>query len=130
MVSREERQYFDEQLAWVMEHLPAEVHALIEEIPLIVDDEPSPAQCAELGLESPDELLGLYQGVPTNEQSIEQSNLPEVVFLFREGILCEATDEEGNVSEAVVREEIRKTILHEYGHHHGLDEDELGELGY
>jgi predicted Zn-dependent protease with MMP-like domain len=41
-----------------------------------------------------------------------------------------ATDQDGRVNEAELRRQIRITVLHELGHHHGLDEDELERLGY
>ncbi len=41
-----------------------------------------------------------------------------------------ATDRRGRVDEAELRRQIRITILHELGHHHGLTEEDLEELGY
>ncbi|MHC4429586.1 MAG: metallopeptidase family protein, partial [Planctomycetota bacterium] len=64
--------------------------------------------------------------------------MPETIHLFREGIIDHAggwerwTDEDGEPlggEEAVIRE-IRITLLHEIGHHFGLDEDDLEALGY
>ena len=57
-------------------------------------------------------------------------HLPPVVTIYREGILAQAADEEGRLRKSRIREEIRITILHELAHHHGLEEDELRELGY
>ena len=52
----------------------------------------------------------------------------EVIHLFRIGIMAEAGGEQA--TEEDLRREIRVTLLHEIGHHFGLDEDDLAELGY
>jgi predicted Zn-dependent protease with MMP-like domain len=54
----------------------------------------------------------------------------DFVTIYREGILALVEDEQGRITTKAVREEIRKTILHELAHYHGIDEDELWELGY
>ena len=107
------------------------VHELIEEVPLHVEDYPSPETMAELGVEYREELCGLYTGVPTVDREVEQPvTLPDVVTIYREGILELAKDDYGRIRTKRLRREIRTTILHELAHHHGLDEDELSELGY
>jgi predicted Zn-dependent protease with MMP-like domain len=79
----------------------------------------------------PTDLCGLYTGIPITERSVEHSGtLPDVVTIYREGILDAARDRYGRVRGERLRREIRITLLHEIGHHHGLDEDELRELGY
>lgn len=126
-----DRAWFDENLEIVLAELPPLVTKLINEIPLVVDDHPSPAICKRAGVQHRDELCGLYVGVSLDKRTIEAPGQPaDTVYLFREGIFNEAADDEGVVHDDRLREEIRKTILHEYGHHHGMDEDELEELGY
>ena len=56
--------------------------------------------------------------------------LPDVVTVYREGIAAYAADARGHVRDDRLRREIRITILHELGHHHGLSEDNLRQLGY
>ncbi|HRP61813.1 MAG TPA: metallopeptidase family protein [Phycisphaerales bacterium] len=135
-----ERERFDALLEEVLDCLPQRLHDLLEEAPLIVEDHPSPELLAELGIDGEDEsLCGLHSGTPLTDRSVSQgSDLPETIHIFREGIIEHAggwepwEDEEGNVwgGEDEVFEEIRITILHEIGHHFGLDEDELEQLGY
>lgn len=139
MTSRE-RERFDRLLDEVMASLPPRLHALLEEAPLLVDDRPSRTLLRELGLEPDDDTLcGLHQGTPLTHRSVTQGfDLPETMHLFREGIVDEAggwepwIDEDGTElgGEEAVRREIRITVLHEIGHHFGLDEDDLAELGY
>lgn len=125
------RRYFDEQLEWVLERMPPLVHELIEEVPLHVEDYPSAQVMREMGVSRRDELCGLYTGIAIDEKSITHSGvMPDFVTIYREGIMAAARDRRGRLSKRRLREEIRITVLHELAHHHGIDEDELFELGY
>jgi len=125
------RRSFDELLEEVLERLPPLVHELIEKIPLVVEDYPSESVLERTGMRRRWQLCGLYTGIPLTERSVWQSGtLPDVVTIYREGILASAADRDGNIETERLRNEIRVTILHELAHHHGLDEDELRELGY
>ncbi len=121
----DERRRFDEVLETVLEALPPRLQALLEEAPVIVEDRPSAKLLRELDLCPDDLLCGLHSGTPLTERSVEHSpELPETIHLFREGILELAGDWEQ------LHREIRITLLHEIGHHFGLEEDDLAELGY
>jgi predicted Zn-dependent protease with MMP-like domain len=128
---QELRDYFDRLLEQVLQDLPPLIHQLLEEVPLVVDDFPPASLRRKLGVRSRDALCGLYTGVPLTERSVGLSGIPsDVIRLFREGILSQAVDRRGQINEGQLREQIRITILHEVGHHFGLDEDDLQELGY
>ncbi len=125
------RRRFDEQLEWVLARLPPLVHELIERVPLHVEDYPSAETMRELGVAYIDDLCGLYTGIPLGQKSVLHSaTMPDVVTIFREGILSAAADTRGRIRTDRLREEIRITILHELAHHHGLTEDDLKGLGY
>jgi predicted Zn-dependent protease with MMP-like domain len=125
------RQRFDHLLEEVLEDLPPVVHELIDRVPLHVEDYPSREVMEKMGVRDRRGLCGLYTGIPLTERSVQHSGtLPDVVTIYREGIVAAATGPDGRVRTDRLREEIRVTILHELAHHHGLDEDELGELGY
>lgn len=125
------RQRFDELLEQVLRTMPPLVHELIEQVPLHVEDYPPPEVMRQHGVRYRDELCGRYTGIPIGDKSIGHSGtLPDVVTIYREGILAAAGDRHGRIRTSRLREEIRITILHELGHHHGLSEDELRELGY
>ncbi len=139
-MSPRHRSRFDRLLERVLADLPPRIHALLEEAPVIVEDRPSPKLMREMQVESPDDLCGLHSGTPLTERSVaEGSDLPETIHLFREGIVAQAggwveyddeeTGERLGGEEAIARE-IRITLLHEIGHHFGLEEDDLAELGY
>ena len=132
------RARFDDLLDDVVANLPGRVHDLLDEVPIIVDDEPPEPVLRDLvnewsheGVTAEalrDELCGLHTGVPLTERSVEAAaDLPEEIRLFRRGIVTHAGG--WDVPDAI-REEIRITVLHEIGHHFGLDEDDLAELGY
>jgi predicted Zn-dependent protease with MMP-like domain len=125
------RRRFDEQLEWVLERLPPMIHELIEKVPLHVEDYPSEEVMDRMGVRYLDDLCGLYTGIPIGEKSVTHSGtLPDVVTIYREGILSAAANPRGRVTTDRLREEIRITILHELAHHHGLTEEELRKLGY
>jgi len=136
-MSPSERERFDRLLEQVLDGLPAPLRALLDESPLVVEDRPSRALLDAMGFEEGDDLCGLHEGLARTERSVEHPQLPDVITLFRRGIVELAGgwtehEEEGERlgGEDAVREEIRVTLLHEMGHHFGLDEDDLDRLGY
>jgi len=125
-----QRELFDELLDLVIEELPASVRDLLDEVPLVVDDRPSRRVLEELGIERPSDLQGLYTGVSLPERHLDApAHLPDRIQIFRLGILRQAT-RRGQLNLDDLKEEIRITIMHEIGHHFGLDEDDLREVGY
>ncbi len=142
-----ERARFDSLVEGAIEALPARVRAMLEEVPIVVLDEPDGPMLRDLGVrpddqEALDEICGLHTGRMLTERSVEESGeLPESIHLFRRGILSlaggwierEERDEEGVYlvgGEEAIAEEVRITLLHEIGHHFGLSEEDLEELGY
>ncbi len=142
-----ERAKFDSLVEDAIDALPARVRAMLEEVPIVVLDEPDEPMLRDLGVrpddaEALDEICGLHSGRMLTERSVEESGeLPESIHLFRRGILSlsggwieiEERDEEGAYvvgGEDAIAEEIRITLLHEIGHHFGLSEEDLEELGY
>ena len=111
--------------------MPPQIHELLEQVPMHVEDYPSDEVMHDRRVRYRDDLCGLYTGIPLTHKSIEHSGtLPDVITIYREGILRAAADRQGRVRIDRLREQIRITILHELGHHHGLTEAELRELGY
>ena len=137
---RDERERFDRLFEQVLAALPGEIHRMIEEVPVVLEDHPSRELLTDMGIDPDDraDLCGLHSGIPLTERSVSDAGLPEVISLFREGILEEAggweewTDDDGTPlgGPDAVRREIRITLLHEIGHHFGLGEDDLDRLGY
>lgn len=128
-MNRRERRHFDRLLERVLAALPPRLHALLDEAPLIVDDDADPELLEELGMDPErDGLCGLHSGVPLTERSVADDHGMETIHLFREGIVDEAGGwEQGDDT---IEHEIRITLLHEIGHHFGLEENDLEALGY
>jgi predicted Zn-dependent protease with MMP-like domain len=118
IVSQEE---FDRWIQEALAELPPRFAALAEEVSIVVEEEPSLEVLRDLELESEDDLLGLYQGVPIDETSFFQpaGELPARISIYRGPILrlCRTKTE--------VIQEVRDTVVHELGHHVGLDDDEM-----
>ncbi len=125
-----ERDNFDASLERILDALPETYRAMLEEAPLIVDDRPSPELLQQLGMHDDEILCGLHSGIPLTEQTHDQATaLPAVMHLFREDIVDHAGGWDIDDGAAVERE-VRITLLHEMGHHFGLDEEDLRRLGY
>ena len=113
------------------QQVPQQVRDLLDEVPLYVEDFPSTHILERLGIHDRSRLCGLYTGIPLTHRQVEQSGvLSDVIHLYREGIFCISQNALGELDEARLQEEIRKTLLHELGHHHGLTESDLESLGY
>ena len=99
------RRRFDEQFEWVLERMPPLIHELIERVPLHVEDHPSEEVMDQMDVEYIDDLCGLYTGIPIGEKSVTHSGtLPDVVTIYREGILSAAADDEGRIHTDQLRE--------------------------
>jgi predicted Zn-dependent protease with MMP-like domain len=110
--------------AWIQEALaglPARFARLADDITIVVEEEPSAEVMKDLELESEDDLLGLYQGVPIDQTSFFQpaGELPPRIAIYRGPILrlCR--------TKAEVIHEVRDTVVHELGHHVGLADEEM-----
>lgn len=129
------RGLFDDLLDRIIQQLPEALRALLEEVPLIVEDEPSPRLLADLGMALGGvNLCGLHSGISLTQRSVETlARLPDRMMLFRGPIMRVvgfASVAPGRRRQPDLRRQIRITLLHEIGHHFGLDEDDLAKLGY
>ncbi len=130
-ISDQQRDDFDRQLDAVMSEMPPRVHELLEEVTMYIEDHPSLEILGQMGIRRREQLCGLYTGVPLTNRHVEFSGiLSDAIYIYREGILCLASDHRGWIDRDELRRQIRITVLHELGHHHGMDERELMDLGY
>lgn len=101
--------------------LPPPYAKLMESIVVVVEEEPSKEVLEDLELEGEDDLLGLYQGQSLAADSFFRpgGEAPPQISIYRGPILrlCESPEE--------VVQEVYDTVVHELGHHVGLDDDEM-----
>jgi predicted Zn-dependent protease with MMP-like domain len=101
--------------------LPPSYAKLMETIAVVVEEEPSPQVLCELEIGKEDDLLGLYHGesLATDSFFAPGGAQPAQISIYRGAILrqCESADE--------VVQEVYDTVVHELGHHVGLDDDEM-----
>ncbi len=112
---------FDDLVKNALDDLPSMYAKLLEEVSVVVEAEPPAEVLEDLDLESKDDLLGLYQGVSLADQSFFQQGgqQPPRIAIYRGPILrlCRTEEE--------IRQEICDTVVHELGHHVGLDDDDM-----
>ena len=114
---------FDRAIAEALAAIPAGFRTYLENVVLEVRNRPDARLMDEHDV--PDDLLGLYAGIPLEDKGLASDQvLPDRIYIFRDNLvkMCESREE--------LVAEIRITVLHEIGHHFGLDEDRLEELGY
>jgi predicted Zn-dependent protease with MMP-like domain len=105
---------FEQMVATALDGLPHELGRLMRNVAVVVDPDGGPPG-----------LLGLYHGVPLTARTSNYGwVLPDQITIYRQAIcaICSSADE-------VVRE-VRRTVVHEVGHHFGIDDERLHELGW
>jgi predicted Zn-dependent protease with MMP-like domain len=116
------REKFNEVVAEVMDSLPREFRRRIRNVAVLVEDRP-PDQKPPTRGKPRQLLLGLFHGVPMTQQSVFQLRTgPDYVVLYQKNIeaICH--------NEAEVREQIRRTVIHEFGHYFGMTEEQLKDV--
>jgi predicted Zn-dependent protease with MMP-like domain len=110
------RERFEELVGDALDEVPGELLGLMDNVVILVEDDPPP--------DGP-ELLGLYEGHALTSRGWDYSGvLPDRIFLYRNPILRICDTEEDVVDEVAV------TVVHEIAHHFGIDDDRLHDLGW
>jgi predicted Zn-dependent protease with MMP-like domain len=107
---------FEDLVAKALDGMPTEIAAMFDNVVVMVEDE-HPGE---------PHLLGLYQGVPLTERDggYGLMAMPDRITVYRRPI-CRISG-----TEADVIDEVRITVVHELGHHVGIDDDRLHQLGW
>jgi len=111
---------FESVVKQTMDSLPDWVHESLDNIDVLVVDEPD----EDLDWEGQG-LLGLYLGLPLPERGADYAGeLPDVIYIFRRPHL------ELGLPQDELRHEIARTLIHEIAHYFGIDDDHLDEIGW
>jgi predicted Zn-dependent protease with MMP-like domain len=105
---------FEEMVVTALDSLPEELGRLMSNVAVTVQHEPGPPG-----------LLGLYQGIPLTSRTTGYAGvLPDRITIYRLAICaaCESEDE--------VVDQVRRTVVHEVGHHFGIGDARLRDLGW
>jgi predicted Zn-dependent protease with MMP-like domain len=118
-----DRTTFERLVADALAEIPPRFREAMQNIAIMVEDEPSRALLREMDVTDGDTLFGLYQGVPLTERAWSHGNaLPDRILLFQGPHEREARDTDELVAS------IAETLIHEIGHYFGLSEEEIEEI--
>ena len=109
----------DEALATI----PMPFAAALDEVAIVIDDEPTPDQLTSNEIENGDTLYGLYEGIPRTEWGADWVAEPNRIVLFRLPLEADFADPDD------LADEVWVTVVHELAHHLGIDDDRLHALG-
>jgi predicted Zn-dependent protease with MMP-like domain len=117
------RAAFEQRVADALASIPRRFRDAMQNIAIVVEDEPAADLLDEMEIEPPDTLLGLYQGTPLTERSWTHGNtLPDRVLIFQGPHERESEDED----DLIVC--IAETLIHEIGHYFGMSEEQIEEI--
>jgi predicted Zn-dependent protease with MMP-like domain len=115
---------FERMAAEAWERLPAHFRQMCGDVVIRVEDFAIDEVLDELGIETPFDLMGLYQGVSLDQKSVSDvPREPDMVFLYRRAILDYWTEEE-----EVLGDIITHVLVHEIGHHFGFSDDDMEQI--
>jgi predicted Zn-dependent protease with MMP-like domain len=107
---------FDDLVSAALDRIPSPLTALMDNVVVLVEDEPPPHETG---------VLGLYLGTPLTERDSGYTfRPPDQVFVYRGPLLRMCRDAEE------LADEIEITVVHEIAHHFGIDDDQLHEWGW
>ncbi|MBU0513866.1 MAG: metallopeptidase family protein [Proteobacteria bacterium] len=106
-----------------MDELPGPFAAKVENVAVVVERAPDGRTRAEMGLGPGDLLMGLYQGVPLPERSVEAPPImPDRIVIYEDPIVAVSRDP------AAIKRQVIQTVIHEVGHYFGLSDREMAEF--
>lgn len=117
------RERFIRLVEEALQEIPRSFRDAMKNVAVVVEDEPSPELLAEMEIEPPDSLFGLYQGTPLPERGWAFGNaLPDRISIYQLPIeeACEDDEE--------IRDCVAETVIHEFGHYFGMDEEQIEEI--
>ena len=114
---------FEDVVSDVLSAIPMPFAAALDEVAVVIEDEPSAEQLRDNELGEEETLYGLYEGVARTEYGADWIVVPNRVSLFRLPLEADFADP------YELADEIRITVIHELAHHLGIDDERLHALG-
>lgn len=116
------REEFEQLVSQALEAIPSKFVDLLNNVAVVIEDQPTTEQAVKLRLREGWTLFGLYEGVPQNKRGPYYGGvLPDKITIFQRPIEQAARNLED------MKELIKNTVWHEIAHHFGMDEDEVHE---
>jgi predicted Zn-dependent protease with MMP-like domain len=114
---------FERLVEEALREIPARFRRAMQNVAVVVEDAPHPALLEEMEVEPGNTLFGLYQGTPLPERSWGYGNtLPDRISIYQ-GPIEEACEDEDEIRECVA-----ETVIHEFGHYFGMNEEQIEEI--
>lgn len=113
---------FDQLISAAIDELPSRFTDHLEDVAIVIADDPSPQQRVDLKLRCNQSLFGLYEGVPLTGRSGRFGILPSKITLFKNPMSMSSDDF------MQLKKQIKHTLWHEIAHHYGLGHDRIHAL--
>ena len=114
---------FEELVGLALDAIPEPFAAALDEVAIVIADEPTAEQRRENEIGPDEALYGLYEGVPRTEWGADWATLPNRITLFRLPLEADYADPDD------LADEVWLTVVHELAHHLGIDDERLHQLG-
>ena len=118
---------FEDLVLEALDGLPQEFLDHLENVEVIAKEWPSPTELAEVGLSPSDRmnLLGLYHGVPKTRRGAFYMAMPDRISIYKGPIEAHVGSNPDSI-----KEQVRRTVIHEVAHYYGISDERLRELGW
>jgi predicted Zn-dependent protease with MMP-like domain len=114
---------FEELVGIALDAIPDPFSGALDDVAIVIADEPTQTQRREAGLGPGEGLYGLYEGVPRTEYQADWAFVPNKITLFRAALMEDFPDPHD------LEQEVWVTVIHELAHHLGIADSRLHDLG-
>ena len=114
-----DREKFEELVRQGIDAIPKKFLEKLDNVNIVIEDEPTEAQIKKLKLGISSKLFGLYEGIPQTKRGYYSGVLPDKITIFQKPI------EEKALNDEHVKEMVKNTVWHEIAHHFGMDEERV-----
>jgi predicted Zn-dependent protease with MMP-like domain len=121
---KEQRRQFKRLVREALETIPEPFRSQIRNLDITVARRPTALELKEAGVRPGRTLFGLYHGIPLTRRGAHYGNvLPDKITLYMDPLMAACKDDDE------LKQQVRRTVVHEIAHHFGIDDDRLHEIG-